>query len=152
MEIGVGPARYRDLNSDLPVCITQDFLLIQTVTGLPAGIWITSFTVLGGISILFVIVTGRAIRCQCFLVLWHHSDFEHTTTGGFNIAWKFSKISYIIVQCFSNKRCRMKKRERYNTIWVCVQKENQRATFQQRLQYINLLCQFLFRTARAKRT
>ena len=34
MEIGVGPARYRDLNSDLPVCITQDFLLIQTVTGL----------------------------------------------------------------------------------------------------------------------
>ena len=34
MEIGVGPAQYRDLNSDLPVCITQDFLLIQTVTGL----------------------------------------------------------------------------------------------------------------------
>jgi hypothetical protein len=30
----VGPARYEDLNSDLPVCITQDFLLIQTVTGL----------------------------------------------------------------------------------------------------------------------
>ena len=34
MEIGVGPVRYGDLNSDLPVCITQDFLLIQTVTGL----------------------------------------------------------------------------------------------------------------------
>lgn len=34
MEVGVGPARYEDLNSDLPVCITQDFLLIQTVTGL----------------------------------------------------------------------------------------------------------------------
>ena len=36
MEIGVGPARYEDLNSDLPVCtsIRQDFLLIQSVTGL----------------------------------------------------------------------------------------------------------------------
>ena len=39
MEIGVGPARYRDLNSDLPVCITQDFLLIQTVTGLATAIF-----------------------------------------------------------------------------------------------------------------
>ena len=26
--------RYEDLNSDLPICITQDFLLIQSVTGL----------------------------------------------------------------------------------------------------------------------
>jgi len=30
MEEGVGPARYRDLNSDLPVCITQDFLLTMS--------------------------------------------------------------------------------------------------------------------------
>ena len=34
MEIGVRPVRYEDLNSDLPVCITRDFLLIQSVTGL----------------------------------------------------------------------------------------------------------------------
>ena len=38
MEIGVGPVWYRDLNSDLLVCITQDFLLIQTVTGDAHGI------------------------------------------------------------------------------------------------------------------
>ena len=37
MEVGVGPARYGDLNSDLPVCITQDFLLIQLVTSLTFG-------------------------------------------------------------------------------------------------------------------
>ena len=34
MEVGVGSAQYGDLNSDLPVCITQDFLLIQLVTSL----------------------------------------------------------------------------------------------------------------------
>ena len=39
MEVGVGPARYRDLNSDLPVCISTGssstrHLHIQTVTGL----------------------------------------------------------------------------------------------------------------------
>jgi hypothetical protein len=34
MATGVGAARYEDLNSDLPVCISQDFLHIQTVTGL----------------------------------------------------------------------------------------------------------------------
>jgi len=34
IEVGVGAARYGDLNSDLPICITQDFLLIQSVTGL----------------------------------------------------------------------------------------------------------------------
>ena len=32
IEVGVGGAQYRDLNSDLPVCITQ--ILIQTVTDL----------------------------------------------------------------------------------------------------------------------
>ena len=34
MAIGVGAARYRDLNSDLPVCISQVPSHIQTVTGL----------------------------------------------------------------------------------------------------------------------
>ena len=33
----MGPARYGDLNSDLPVCITQEFLLIQSVTSLQTG-------------------------------------------------------------------------------------------------------------------
>ena len=44
MEIGMGPAQYGDLNSDLPVCITQDFLHIQSVTGLQTtslGLWQT---------------------------------------------------------------------------------------------------------------
>ena len=34
MATGVGAARYINSNSDLPVCISQDFLHIQTVTGL----------------------------------------------------------------------------------------------------------------------
>ena len=34
MATGVGATRYGDLNSDLPVCISQDFLHIQTVTSL----------------------------------------------------------------------------------------------------------------------
>ena len=38
MATGVGAARYGDLNSDLPVCISQDFLHIQTVTGLAAAL------------------------------------------------------------------------------------------------------------------
>jgi hypothetical protein len=34
MVAGVGATWYGDLNSDLPVCILQDFLHIQMVTGL----------------------------------------------------------------------------------------------------------------------
>ena len=42
MEVAVGAARYGDLNSDLPICITQDFLLIQSVTGLVASTFLSS--------------------------------------------------------------------------------------------------------------
>ena len=66
MEVGVGPARYEDLNSDLPVCITQVFLLIQPVTGLSRADRV-SVSLVG--PVLFVVnlnyprpATGNAIN------------------------------------------------------------------------------------------
>ena len=68
----MGPARYGDLNSDLPVCtstsITQESLLIQSVTSLPIHAELNK-TRIDGMGFKVTIPGDYAIRCYLLLKL-----------------------------------------------------------------------------------